>query len=292
MWWEGVHHREEAARGLNAVEDLWYAGRFVATLARPGDTLEVNAWAGDLSRRPRPATEIVSAARERRRAIAAAVAARSSGPLDAAAVGSLAVAADAFVVRVPDGRTSGPARVAAGRPDVVAGYPWFGAWTRDTMPSYPGLFLSTGRFDEGRALLRAYASTLSEGMLANTADTGELRFNSVDGTLWFVYALDRHVAATGDLELAAELAPTLRSIVGAHVAGTRFGIKVTDDGLLTQGADGRGVDVDGRPRRRRRRDGPGRETGRGERAVGQRARVDGAAVPSGSAAGRDPGRWP
>jgi len=87
-------------------------------------------------------------------------------------------------------------------------------------------------------LLRAYAATLSEGMLANTADTGELRFNSVDGTLWFAYALDRHVAVTGDVELAAELAPKLRSIVGAHVAGTRFGITVTDDGLLTQGADG------------------------------------------------------
>ena len=238
VWWEGVHYREEAARGLNAEEDLWHAGRFVAALPRPGDTVEVTAWAGDLSRSAHRATEIVSVARERNRAVAATVAARSSGPLDPAAVGSLAVAADSFVVRVPDGRASGTARGSAGRPDVVAGYPWFGAWTRDTMLSYPGLFLSTGRVDEGRELLRAYASTLSGGMLANTADTGELRFNSVDGTLWFAYALDRHVAATGDVELAAELAPTLRSIVGAHVAGTRFGISVTDDGLLTQGADG------------------------------------------------------
>ena len=236
VWWEGVHYREEEARGLHAVEDVWHAGRFVAALPRPGDTVEVTAWAGDLGRRPRRATEIVSAGRERNRAIAAIVAARSSGPLDAATVGSLAVAADAFVVRVPDGRAS--AGAAAGRPDVVAGYPWFGTWTRDTMLSYPGLFLSTGRIDEGRALLQAYAVTLSEGMLANTADTGELRFNSVDGTLWFAYALDRHVAGTGDVELAAELAPKLRSIVGAHVAGTRFGIRVTDDGLLTQGADG------------------------------------------------------
>jgi predicted glycogen debranching enzyme len=237
-WWEGVHYREEAARGLNAVEDLWHAGRFVAALRRPGDAVGVTAWAGDLSRHPRRATEIVSAARERNRTIAATVAARSSGPLDAASVGSLAVAADAFVVRVPDGRAVGRAGASAGRPDVVAGYPWFGAWTRDTMLSYPGLFLSTGRVEEGRELLRAYAATLSQGMLANTADTGELRFNSVDGTLWFAYALDRHVAGTGDVELAVELAPKLRSVVGAHLAGTRFGIKVTDDGLLTQGADG------------------------------------------------------
>jgi len=241
VWWSGVHYREEAARGLNAIEDLWYAGRFVAPLRRAGDVVEVTAWAGDLGSRPRRAVEIVSAARERHRAIAATVAdvaARSSGPLDTATVGSLAVAADAFVVRLPGGHRSGRSAASTGRPDVVAGYPWFGTWTRDTMLSYPGLFLATDRLDEGRALLRAYAATLSAGMLANTADTGEPRFNSVDGTLWFAYALDRHVSVTGDMDLAAELAPTLRSMVGAHVAGTRFGIKAADDGLLTQGAEG------------------------------------------------------
>jgi predicted glycogen debranching enzyme len=178
-------------------------------------------------------------------AIAATVAARSSGPLDTATVGSLAVAADAFVVRLPDGGRGARSRRGAvgsgrgsGRPDVVAGYPWFGSWTRDTMLSYPGLFLATGRVEEGRAVLRAYAATLTEGMLANTADTGELRFNSVDGTLWFAYAVDRHVSATGDTDLAADLAPRLRSMVGAHLAGTRFGIRATDDGLLTEGVDG------------------------------------------------------
>jgi predicted glycogen debranching enzyme len=241
MWWKGVHYREEAARGLTAVEDHWYAGRFVAPLRRLGDTVEVTARAGDLGRRPPSAMEIVSAGRLRNRAVAAAVAARSSGPLDAATVGSLAVAADAFVVRLPAGSTGARFRRdvgGSGRPDVVAGYPWFGSWTRDTMLSYPGLFLATGRVDEGRAVLRAYAATLSEGMLANTADTGELRFNSVDGTLWFAYAADRHVAATGDTDLAAELAPRLRSMIGAHLAGTRFGIRATDDGLLTQGVDG------------------------------------------------------
>jgi predicted glycogen debranching enzyme len=239
-WWTGVRYREEAARGLNATEDLWYAGRFVAPLQCPGDTVEVTAWAGDLDGRPLRPVQIVSAARSRNRAVAAAVAARSSGPLDPATVGSLAVAADAFVVRLPDSRRGARSRRGAGgsgRPDVVAGYPWFGAWTRDTMLSYPGLFLATGRADEGRAVLRAYAATLSEGMLANTADTGELRFNSVDGTLWFAYAVDRHVATTGDTDLAAELAPRLRSMIGAHVAGTRFGIRATDDGLLTQGVD-------------------------------------------------------
>ena len=88
---------------------------------------------------------------------------------------------------------------------MVAGYPWFGAWSRDTMTSYEGLFLATGRADEGRELLRGYAATLSEGMLANTADTGRVEYNTVDATLWFLHAVHRHVTRTGDTDLAAEL---------------------------------------------------------------------------------------
>jgi predicted glycogen debranching enzyme len=75
-------------------------------------------------------------------------------------------------------------------------------------------------------------------MLANTADTGTLEYNTSDGTLWFVHALDRHVAATGDDDLAAELAPAVAQIVEHHLEGTRFGIGVDADGLLRQGQDG------------------------------------------------------
>src|SRR5204862_4341089 len=88
-----------------------------------------------------------------------------------------------------------------GRPTAAAGYPWFGEWSRDLMTSYEGLYLATGRADEGAEVLRASAATLSEGMLANTADTGSLEYNTVDGTLWFVHAVGRHVSVTGDDEL-------------------------------------------------------------------------------------------
>jgi predicted glycogen debranching enzyme len=97
------------------------------------------------------------------------------------------------------------------------------------------------------------AASLSEGMLANTADAGGTEFNTVDGTLWFLHALDRHVLATGDVDLAAALADDLAAIVEHHVAGTRFGIRVDPaDGLITQGADGWALTwmdarVDGQP---------------------------------------------
>ena len=143
-------------------------------------------------------------------------------------------------------------------PAVVAGYPWFGDWSRDTMTSFEGLFLETGRQDEGRLLLERAAGTLSEGMLANTADIGgEPEYNTADGTLWFVHAVGRWTERTGDLDLGANLLADLGSILERHVAGTRFGI-VADpaDGLLRQGAPGLALTwmdarVDGSPVTRR-----------------------------------------
>ena len=212
-WYVGVRHREEAARGLNDHEDLWRSGTFTQELGA-GEALTVTAWAGDLATPPAP--RIIERARSRARVLTTA----AHDDVDA----QLLLAADQFVV--------------AG-PTVVAGYPWFGDWSRDTMTSYEGLFLETGRFDEGRALLERNAATLSEGMLANTADTGTLEYNTVDGTLWFLHTVGRHVERTGDADLAALLAPQLLDVVRAHVRGTRYGIAVDPaDGLLTQGADG------------------------------------------------------
>jgi predicted glycogen debranching enzyme len=210
-WHLGVRLREEQARGLAAQEDLWYAGRFSADLAGPGAVAGVTAWAGDLAPRPAAPVEIVAAARQRARAVIAS--ARPADQVEAA----LALAADAFIVRGPD---------------VVAGYPWFGAWSRDTMISYEGLFLATGRAEEGRRLLLGYADTLSEGMLANTADTGAPEYNTVDGTLWFVHAVGRHTAVTGDADLGHRLLPALEGIVRAHLAGTRFGIRADSANFL------------------------------------------------------------
>jgi predicted glycogen debranching enzyme len=220
-WYLGAYHREEAARGLEPVEDLFRVGRFNATL-RLGESLEISAWTGDgatLATSPPAPREVVAAARQRALALTA-------GDQDSTA-GALNLAADAFIVGTGTGV------------DVVAGYPWFGAWSRDTMISYEGLFLATGRADEGRALLRAHGRTLSDGMLANTADAGRTEYNTADATLWFLHAVDRHVAATGDDDLAAELVGPLDAVVRWHLEGTRFGIRVDPaDGLLTQGAPG------------------------------------------------------
>jgi predicted glycogen debranching enzyme len=216
-WYRGVRYREEAARGLPDREDLWHAGTFAAEL-RPGAELTVATWPGAPDA---PAPDgAPTVARERARARELISRAAAIDDVEA----QLALAADRLVI--------------AG-PSVVAGYPWFGEWSRDAMTSYEGLFLETGRSDEGRRLLLRAAGTLSKGMLANTADTGTLEYNTADATLWFLHAVDRHVTRTGDDDLAAALADDLVAVVDAHVAGTRYGIHVDPaDGLLVQGADG------------------------------------------------------
>ena len=155
-----------------------------------------------------PVSAIVEAAKVR-----AADLVRRAGAADAVDA-QLVLAADSFAIK------------AVGRPTAVAGYPWFGEWSRDLMTSYEGLFLATKRTDEGREVLLTSAATVSEGMLANTADTGSLEFNTVDGTLWFLHALDRHIALTGDADLGNELAPVVEQIIQHHLAGTRYGIGV------------------------------------------------------------------
>ncbi len=232
-WYHGVHHREEAARGLSADEDLVRAGTFSAVM-RIGESMAITAWSGDLVRPLLPAAEVIEAARARARSVAL-----SAGATDATDA-LLAHAADQFIVEGGNG------------PTVVAGYPWFGDWSRDTMTSYEGLFLDTGRVDEGSALLRAAASTVSEGMLANTSDVGGTEYNTVDAAMWFLHAVGRHVDRTGDLDLGFALLPAVEDIVAQHVRGTRFGIRVEGDGLVTNGADGLALTwmdarVDGRP---------------------------------------------
>ena len=216
QWYYGAYAREEAARGLVPVEDLWSAGTFSASLD-VGAVLEVSAWAGEPERPPPPAAVVVADSRKRARAVVRAAGAKED--LDR----TLALAADAFVVRGPGGV------------GVVAGYPWLRPQLRDTMTSYEGLFLHTGRAAEGRELLRAHAD-----LGARMREGDGLR--DADGPLWFVHALDRHVARTGDTDLAAELLGAAEAVVVSYTKGTRDGVRVDPaDGLLAIDADPAGL---------------------------------------------------
>ncbi len=142
----------------------------------------------------------------------------------------LSLAADQFVIRAPGGRAT-----------ILAGYPWFTDWGRDTMIALPGVCLATGRFDVAREILEGFAAYVSDGMIPNRfPDAGETPdYNTCDATLWFVHACDAYVQATGDAAFKARLLPVLESVIEWHVKGTRFGIGVdASDGLLRAGQAG------------------------------------------------------
>lgn len=241
-WYRGFRLDFERSVGYEHFDDHLCAGvaRF---LLRPGDAVALrlaavstpagsdatSAATGDIGGR-------AALAREVGRARALIATARAAIPeLDDApvAVRQLVLAADQFVA----------ARPTADNPTghtIVAGYPWFTDWGRDTMISLPGLTLSTGRYDLAREILRTWARHVDQGMIPNRfPDAGDApEYNTVDATLWYIQAIDAYWRATGDRATLRELFPVLRDIVAWHVRGTRYGIRVDDDGLVRAGVEG------------------------------------------------------
>jgi predicted glycogen debranching enzyme len=108
------------------------------------------------------------------------------------------------------------------------------------MISLDGLALSTGRSAEARDTLLTFAQHLRDGLIPNLFPEGDQHglYNTADATMWFFHAIDRYVTVTRDLDTLRGLLPALDEIVRLHRAGTSFGIRVDDDGLLTQGHPG------------------------------------------------------
>ncbi len=236
-------YRVERDRGLDHLEDLYVPGDYTVALA-PGETVTVvltnesaaaaSTAAGD--------SDALTRARTRARLLP-----RQAG-INAAAdpvAAALCLAADQCLVA----RGSPAAANTAGT--VLAGYPWFADWGRDTMIALPGLTLATGRAQEAEAILRVFADHVQDGLLPNRfPDAGDIpEYNTTDATLWYFHAVARVLAHNADdvagrgepnrRRLLSDLYPVLRRIVAHHLRGTRHHIHVDPhDGLLYAGEPG------------------------------------------------------
>jgi predicted glycogen debranching enzyme len=141
-----------------------------------------------------------------------------------------AAAADAYIVRRGSGRT------------IIAGYPWFTDWGRDTFISMRGLCLATGRVEHARDILLQWSGAVSQGMLPNRfTDSGEApEFNAVDASLWYIVAVHDFLRAAKRVSAADRkaLQDAVEAILEGYSKGTRFGIRMDSDGLLEAGAPG------------------------------------------------------
>jgi len=221
----GFRHRAESRRGLDDLEDLFSPGNFHVSL-QDGQSVTLTLSA-ELTA-PAADAAFMRSSRRARRLL------RTLADDTPDWIRSLTLAADQFIV------TRNDAADTTGR-TVIAGYPWFGDWGRDTMIALPGLTLPTCRFDVAADILRTFARHVDGGMLPNRfPDAGDIpEYNTVDATLWYFHALDRLLRHGGDQDLACELYPVLVDIIDWHERGTRYGIGVDpSDGLLAAGEPG------------------------------------------------------
>lgn len=245
-WWRNFELVREAERGLDAHEDFFAPGVLELTLptfpAVAGTDLVHSAeWSAELTEPGRPLAKAMTAddaiaARAARLLPMIAHSSPTSPTTNNAEerelVARLVCAADCFVVR----RGSGEG---GGNRSIIAGYPWFSDWGRDTLICLPGLLLTTGRFDEARAVLETFAAATREGVVPNCFDdrTGEALYNTADASLWYLHAACRWAAATKSHLPRPVLAACL-SIFEWYQKGTRHGIRVEADGLLAAGEEG------------------------------------------------------
>lgn len=142
-------------------------------------------------------------------------------------VKELNIACDQFIVH----------RQSTNSKTVIAGYPWFTDWGRDTMIALPGLTLSTGRYDDAKNIITTFIKYLDQGLIPNMFpdDNVDPMYNTIDGTLWLFIAVYQYFNATHDMEFIKEIYSDLEGIIENHIVGTKYNIRVDKDGLLEGG---------------------------------------------------------
>ena len=225
QWYRRFLYTAERERGLDDTEDLAAPGVFSWDF-REGEAVllftSADSARADFSFFSAPARDLAGHWREQERARRAAFA----SPLHRAG--------DDYLVRRGSGHT------------VIAGYPWFTDWGRDTFISLRGLCLATGRLELARSILLEWAGLVSEGMLPNVfpENGAPPQYNSADASLWYIIAVHDFLCAmeTAGRRVAREererLAAAVEAILDGYSRGTRFGIRADADGLLFAGQPG------------------------------------------------------
>ncbi len=220
-WYRDFFYLRERERGLEDTEDLFSPGEFVLPLTNNHPAaLVITAGESD----PQSAHFLREKELKRRHDLLLPLPVRNE------TTESLALAADQFLIRDQSRRST-----------IIAGYPWFTDWGRDTLISLEGLALCTGRHREAREILSSTARRIQDGLVPNRTVEGtrEADYQAADASLLFLIAVDRYLYTTRDSELLKELFPVMEKILATYRQGTRFGIAMdSEDKLLQAGSPG------------------------------------------------------
>jgi predicted glycogen debranching enzyme len=218
-WYHQFLYAEEQARGLDCVEDLASPGLFQWNISK---TRAILIFCAD---GPKPAApdqlQVVEEVYDRYRTQEEERRSKFPDPM--------AKAAESYFVKRGQGET------------LIAGYPWFTDWGRDTFVAIRGLGLATGRIQETRKILLEWAKAISEGMVPNRfPDQGEApEYHSVDASLWYIIASYDYLKSAREGNLSkkdwSEFQAPVEKILRGYSQGTRWGIQCDVDGLLWAG---------------------------------------------------------
>ncbi len=237
-WYQHYFLTQEKYRGLPHIDDHFHCATLRTPLV-PGETLTIAA-----STKPYPNLDNNTALLTRQQ--------YEQTLLESAQISStaschhlqLVLAADQFIATrdtSPNVKETTEEKDKTVGKTIIAGYPWFGDWGRDTMIALPGLTLATGRSEIARPILRTFASYLSQGMLPNAFPEANDTpgYNTVDAIFWYFESIRAYIAATDDIELLEELFPALEEVIDWHLRGTRYNIHLDQtDGLIYAGEEG------------------------------------------------------
>ncbi|SAL35535.1 Amylo-alpha-1,6-glucosidase [Caballeronia sordidicola] len=213
-WYRNFCYTVERERGMDFNEDLATPGVFSFDLLRGDAVLVLSANEGAAASAEATATQIAETERARRATFSS----------------TLERSADSYVVARNEGTT------------ILAGFPWFTDWGRDTFIAMRGLLIASGRLGDAESILLEWSGTISEGMLPNRfPDSGGApEYNSVDASLWFVIAVHDYLATGHAGEKTVErLRQAVDAILDGYTSGTRYQIAADPkDGLLRAGVPG------------------------------------------------------
>ncbi|MGI0486132.1 amylo-alpha-1,6-glucosidase [Pantanalinema rosaneae CENA516] len=234
VWYWSYYYPEEAHRGLHCLEDLYSPGYF-SVLLQPGEQVTLEARVGLPTTAltpldPQTCDRALQTEQHRLVTIFAPLLNSASGspifPTAPIPLVDLLKASDQFVIH-PDDRH---------QTSLIAGYPWFGDRSRDSLLALPGLALATKRFSLARNVLERLGKFCWQGLIPNVLPVNgdDPVYRSLDCSLWWIETLGLYLVATQDWDFLATQYPVVKQIYKAFMAGTLHNIRVdASDGLLT-----------------------------------------------------------
>jgi len=213
-WYYGIEYNKELRRGYDYKEDLFVPGYFEMS-ARKGDVILFSA--STTEARPD----------QLKRKFTLELGKRI--PRDSFK-NCLINAAQQFIVKKNK------------KTEIIAGFPWFGSWGRDTFISLPGLTLAIGDTQTCKDVLDTQVLKLKNGLFPNMGSEENPAFNSVDAPLWFFWAVQQYAREVKDFTLVwQDYGKAMKSILNEYRQGTSFGIVMHENGLIYQGHPGKAL---------------------------------------------------